>query len=191
MEDRQSLADRLNTVEADRNRGASVIFINGTVGAGKTTTANNVGELLQELGASHAVIDLDWLRNAWPAPPEDRFNLELQLRNLAPVAANFRAAGARLLIIAGVLETLDARALYEEALGSRIVVCRLVVAPARLDQRLRHRHPPGADREWHLARAHELHAILAQAGVDDFLIDVDDETGPVVAQRVLAGAGIR
>ncbi len=185
------MAATLTFVSVDPSIRASVIFINGTVGAGKTTTANEVGELLRELGMSHAVIDLDWLRNAWPAPRDDPFNLELELRNLTAVAENFRAAGARVLIIAGVMATPDARVRYEEALGSDIVVCRLVVAPAVLDRRLQNRHPPGRERVWHLARAPELHGILTAAGVDDFLIEVDSETGPAVAECVLLGAGFR
>ena len=40
------------------------LFLNGTVGAGKTTTADAIGSLLQESATPHAIIDLDWLRHA-------------------------------------------------------------------------------------------------------------------------------
>jgi len=61
------------------------LFINGTVGAGKTTTAHEIGTLLQDRGTPYAIIDLDSLRNAWPSPPDDRFNLEPELQNLAAI----------------------------------------------------------------------------------------------------------
>ncbi|MDR6989252.1 adenylylsulfate kinase-like enzyme [Paenarthrobacter nitroguajacolicus] len=44
------------------------IFLNGTVGVGKTTVAVYVGKALQRLGIAHAIIDLDAIRHAWPAP---------------------------------------------------------------------------------------------------------------------------
>jgi adenylylsulfate kinase-like enzyme len=40
-------------------------LINGTVGVGKTTVAEAVGDLLAGSGVSHAVLDLDWLRQPW------------------------------------------------------------------------------------------------------------------------------
>jgi adenylylsulfate kinase-like enzyme len=81
------------------------LFLNGSVGAGKTTTAEAVGRLLGRRSVPHAVIDLDWLRCAWPSPERDPFNHELELRNLTAVAANYRAAGAQLLVLAGVISS--------------------------------------------------------------------------------------
>ena len=46
----------------------SAMLINGTVGAGKTSVAEMVGDLLTEAGMPNAVIDLDWLRRSWPSP---------------------------------------------------------------------------------------------------------------------------
>nr|WP_220093533.1 zeta toxin family protein [Flexivirga caeni] len=44
------------------------LLITGTVGAGKTTTAYAVGDLLRARELPHAVIDLDELHRLWPAP---------------------------------------------------------------------------------------------------------------------------
>ena len=79
------------------------VFLNGTVGSGKTTTAFQLGALLRGRGIPHAVIDLDALRTGWPAPPADPFSHELELANLQSVAAHVTAAGARMFILAGVL----------------------------------------------------------------------------------------
>ncbi len=67
--------------------------------------AELVGERLAAAEVPHAVIDLDWLRNTWPSPPGDRFNLAIELRNLRDVARNFLDAGAVRLVLAGVVET--------------------------------------------------------------------------------------
>ncbi len=66
---------------------AGALLVNGTVGSGTSTTAEEVGRLLAERGTPHAVVDLDALRRAWPAPPDDPFHGELELANLAAVAA--------------------------------------------------------------------------------------------------------
>ncbi|MER5807868.1 hypothetical protein ABT143_06685 [Streptomyces sp. NPDC002033] len=62
-------------------------------GAGKTSTADLLGDLPADAGAPHAVIYLDRLCQAWPPPADDPFQLGLFLANLRPVTANYRAAG--------------------------------------------------------------------------------------------------
>ena len=83
----------------------SALLINGTVGAGKTSVAEMVGNLLTEAGVPNAVIDLDWLRRSWPSPEGDRFNVAMALRNLRAVARNYQDAGAVRIVLAGVIET--------------------------------------------------------------------------------------
>ncbi|WP_425563916.1 hypothetical protein, partial [Nonomuraea longicatena] len=74
--------------------------------------------LLDEKGVPGAVIDVDWLRRSWPSPPDDPFNHAVTLRNLAPVARNFRAGGAERLILAGVIESVAERDDYARALAT-------------------------------------------------------------------------
>ena len=95
----------------------AALLVTGTVGAGKTTTVQAIGDVLGERGVSHAVIDLDWLRRAWPPPRDDPFQQALELRNLAAVARTYLDAGAVRLVLAGVLEDPADRAGYEEAVG--------------------------------------------------------------------------
>ena len=47
---------------------ATALFLNGTVGVGKTTVALAIGDLLAAARVPHAVIDVDWLRRGWPPP---------------------------------------------------------------------------------------------------------------------------
>ena len=77
------------------------LLINGTVGSGKTTTADAIGTQLRDRGVPHAVIDLDWLRNAWPAPVGDPFNDLIGLQNLESMITNFRSAGIQRFVLAG------------------------------------------------------------------------------------------
>ncbi|MEV6635421.1 hypothetical protein AB0M54_32185 [Actinoplanes sp. NPDC051470] len=166
------------------------LLINGTVGSGKTSTADALGDLLAGDEVPHAVIDMDWLRRAWPSPPGDPFRSDLALRNLAAVAANFREAGARRLVVAGVIEERDERDDYQAALGLPLRVCRLRVDLATVRDRLIRRHTgDDAGLRWHLDRSGELDAILERAGTEDFVVDAGDRPVAGVAAAIRKAAG--
>ncbi len=165
------------------------MFINGSVGAGKTSTMEEVGWMLESRGVAHALIDLDWLRHAWPAPEHDRFNSVLELQNLSAVVRNFVGAGAERIVLAGVIEVASARSLYEAAVGVPLTICRLSVPVPNLRARLARRHESGRELEWHLQRAGELDDLLRAAQLDDVVVEVEGEPPPVVADRVLNAVG--
>lgn len=54
-------------MRAESSLEPRALLINGTVGVGKTSVAEGVGGLLTDAGVPNAVIDLDWLRQSWPA----------------------------------------------------------------------------------------------------------------------------
>ena len=165
------------------------LFLNGTVGAGKTTVAGAIGAVLRDQGIPHAIIDLDALRDAWPAPADDPFNSALELRNLAAVVANYRQVGVTHLVLAGVIETLDGRAGYEHVLGGDLKVCRLDVDLAVVRQRLAGRHAlESSSLSWHLDRSGELQAILESAAVEDSVVDVTALSVADAAAEVLRAA---
>ncbi|MGY4766497.1 hypothetical protein ACXC9Q_06220 [Kribbella sp. CWNU-51] len=76
----------MNSLPPQEILAPRALLITGPVGIGKTAVAGAVGEALAEVGVPGAVIDLDGLASAWPAPPDDRFNLALELRNLRAAA---------------------------------------------------------------------------------------------------------
>ncbi|MFF2053222.1 hypothetical protein ACFVU2_16595 [Leifsonia sp. NPDC058194] len=164
------------------------VFLNGTVGVGKTTVAEAISAL--EPGP-HAVVDLDQVRRLHPAPATDVFNHELELRNLHALATNYRAAGARRFILAGVLEESGEVGRYLDALRTeRMLICRLVAAPSVVEGRLRLRHADDPDGlAWHLRRAGELDAVLAEAAIDDLVVDTSDLRPREIARHVRAAAG--
>ena len=165
------------------------LFLNGTVGVGKTSIADAVGDLLTERGIPHAVLDLDWLRNTWPAPDDDPFNSRIELANLATVSTTYRAAGVTHLVLAGVMETAEGRADYERILGSDLTVCRLDVALDVVRERLSGRHAAhDAHLAWHLHRAGELQGILEAASIEDAVVDATRLTVREAASAVLEAA---
>ena len=173
------------------NEPAEVVLLSGTVGAGKTTTAHALSDLLAAEGVPHAVVDLDEVRLLRPPPPGDPFQHEVELANLRDLARNYRAAGAARLLLAGVVEEAGEVARYRTALaGARLLLVRLVVdldlAAERL--RARHAHEPEA-LAWHLHRVGELTAVLDAAPFEDARLDTTGRAPEDVAGEVLRLAG--
>ena len=162
----------------------------GPVGAGKSTAAGALSDLLEQADVPHAMIDMDHLRWVYPRPPDDRFNARLGHRNLAAVSAAYRAAGARVLVLADVVETLADRANYERAIpDARVVIVRLRVPPKRIAERLQGRDA-GEQLAWSLKRAPELEGIMDAAGIGaepgDLIVEVGERTPDAVATEIAA-----
>ena len=164
------------------------VFLNGTVGVGKSTVADAISALD---GVSHAVIDLDAIRRLVPAPETDPFNLELERENLRSVVANYRRAGATRFVVAGVIERASDASRYRDALGAeRLLVVRLVADPDVINQRLRQRHrDDAAGLQWHLSRAGELSRILDDDDSQDLLLDATSRTPADLACEIRRSAG--
>ena len=164
------------------------LFITGTVGAGKTTVASEISDVLAELEIPNAAVDLDAL--CWQWPPTSPWNADLTLENLAAIWPNYHAHGATRLILAGVLEDPAELARYRTAVpGAQIIVCRLVAPEPVRVSRLLGRMRPGPSRDWHLNRTVELEDILSRRGVAEFTVDNGDRPARDVAVEVLVRAG--
>ncbi|ALD11834.1 AAA family ATPase [Clavibacter capsici] len=167
------------------------VILTGTVGAGKTTTMHALGALLGERDVPHALVDGDAVRLLHPAPADDPFQQELELRNLRALARTYREAGARVVLVATVVERSADLPRYAEALGSRApLVVRLSVDPDAVRARLDARHSgDAAALAWHRARAPELAAIIDAAGLGGLAIDTTSRTPAEVATLVADRAG--
>jgi dephospho-CoA kinase len=94
------------------------------------------------------------------------------------------------LVLARVLENGNELDRYRTAVpGAEIVVCGLVATEATRRERLLKRMPPGASRDWHLARSAELEPILERFELADFVVVNDGRSVREVALEVLERAG--
>jgi gluconate kinase len=163
------------------------VWLNGTVGAGKTTVGEHLAELLSQAGEAVAFINTDDLGRCWPRPTGDPFNVDLLVRNLTAVASNYVRAGARTVVVAGVVQTNDQLGRFSSALETAPALVRLTVPADEVSRRLRRRHGEfdEAGLRWHLARAPELDGLLDISGLPSVLVE---NTGPpaATAQAVLA-----
>lgn len=170
--------------------GTRVLLITGTVGAGKTTLAREVGELLRNSGVTSAMIDLDSLSYISPGADDDRFNSRFVLRNLLAIWPNYAAVGVDHLVLArfvGGLAELDA---YREAIpNSAFTVCRVTASGATVQRRLREREC-GVAQAFLLQLSRQLERQAAAIGVEDFVVDNGDKRSITdVAREVLVRAG--
>lgn len=150
-----------------------LLIISGPVGVGKSSVAGELSALLERKSIPHTLIDLDGLSYTYPRPENDRFASRLACDNLAAIWPNCVAAGAKNIIIARTVEAAgDVEMIAKAVPGTQQVVCQLYASDNTLTARVKNREK-GSGLDWHIARAKELSASLAQTGPADIRIDTD------------------
>lgn len=171
---------------ADRQSArVPVLLITGPVGVGKSTVAGEAVRQLRDADIAHAYIDLAQIGACWPTPADDPWQERLLHRNLACMWANFRAAGARRLVLCRVLEARSLLRHIESAVpGAEITVIRLRAPLALIHARVRAREA-GRDPRWYSDAATDLARQMDEVRVEDHLIDnVDRPAGEVAAEAL-------
>jgi dephospho-CoA kinase len=166
------------------------VLITGTIGAGKTAVATDIGECLAKRHLPTAVVDLDWLGWVTRLPAGDDHSIyELILRNLQAVWPNFRSAGVCCLVLVRAIQSREEVDALREALpDARIQVVRLTASPGTIAERLRKRDT-GVILEEHLSEASEFTQILDEIRIDDIQVENEDRSVREVAMDVLGRLG--
>lgn len=111
-------------------------------------------------------------------------------RNLASLAGNYVDAGARTIVIAGVIQTDAQLQRYSAALGTTPHLVRIVAPAEAIERRLHARHgrSDASGLRWHLERAPELEIILDES---DLPMEIVDNIGTplATAHAVLVAIG--
>lgn len=166
-----------------------VLLLTGPVGVGKTTTAGEISLRLEVSGRPVSTIDLDALCQIFPRPADDPFAERLGFVALQMLWAIHREAGAKLLVLAGVVESDAALDSYRAAVpGAEITVVRLAAADEAIRSRVEHREQ-GSDLEWNLRRAAELQRVFETAPLQAIVIDTSFCSVSEVADQVLRAVG--
>lgn len=167
---------------------ARALLVIGPVGSGKTTTLHEIEAILDQAGTPNAIVDLDWLAWATPAPTSTATVHELLVANLAAVWRTFHAAGIEHIALARMLSDPSEIAAVRGALhGCETTVVELSVDSGVLEQRIRLRDS-GVQLTEHLALLDAYDAEGAEARADA-VIDIDDQSPAQVARDVLGVAG--
>ncbi|MEM7168841.1 MAG: hypothetical protein AAF530_01630 [Pseudomonadota bacterium] len=159
-----------------------LLILSGPVGVGKSSVGDELSVKLMEQWVPHSFIDLDALAQTFPRPAGDPYGSRLALKNMADVWRNCRAAGARNLIVARVVETAAEREAIAAAVpGSRTTLCHLRASEATLLARVRQREM-GAGLDWHLKRTLELARSLEETCPFDLAVEADNRSLKDIAE---------
>jgi len=164
---------------------AEALIVTGPCGAGKTTTAFECLELLEEAGVPAAMIDAE-LVYYHPAPPDDPHKERVAERALAALWDIYREEGIERLLLPRVLLHAPHLELVRRAVPvERCVVVWLDVPEHVVAARLAARER-GSAVGWHLQRAREVRESGMRDRADAH-VDADRPIGEValdVLQRV-------
>ncbi|MBT2533231.1 AAA family ATPase [Arthrobacter sp. ISL-48] len=164
-----------------------VIFLNGTYGAGKTSTLDHIGDLLSQAQKPFSLMDVDWFHRSWPPSKDDPTNTDTEAANMAAVWRNYKNTGARQLVVSGVMASLQDRTRYEAIFELPVRPIRLTATEEETEKRLRRRYTPEQDSslQWHLKRYRQLNSTLTAAGLDEAIIETTQRKPGQVARDVL------
>ena len=111
-----------------------VLWLCGPPGAGKTAVGWEIFSQLTRAGIETGYVDIDQLGMCYPEAASDPGRHRMKAQNLGSVVANFRAAGARCLIVSGVVDA--ARGVHDDMIPqAAVTVCRLRAGRDELRQR--------------------------------------------------------
>ena len=153
-----------------------VLWLCGPPGVGKTVVGWETYSRLVRSGFQSAYVDIDQLGICYPAPAADPGRHRMKARNLGGVVANFRADGARCLVVSGVVDA-SAGVPAEEIDQGVVTLCLLRADRDELARRFVDRGSP----------AGQIHLVLQEAADLDAgqVADVTvDTTGLPVAEVV-------
>jgi hypothetical protein len=164
------------------------LLLTGTVGAGKTVVAIEVGRLLEQQGRSAAVVDLDWL--GWLHMRSSTLTADqLIAHNLAAIWPNLRDAGMRYAVLARAVLARDGLdALRAAVPDADLTVVRLTASPSTIEGRLR-RRDSGDELAEHLRASLEMSRAMDRARLEHMVVAGDGRSPGEIALEVLQRVG--
>jgi len=162
-----------------------VLVLHGSPGAGKSTLARAISELLRASGAPHGVIDMDELSLIDPSPGHS-----FAIANLRAIWPNYAAvANVKIIISTVVADEPELRELHEAMPGAAIMVCELTAPVEVLKERVTAREP---DEFWRsrlrgYVDLHHSRADLEQ--IRDLLVSTHEKPVDATAREILQVTG--
>lgn len=200
------------TVERSDSHGSPVtdpgeiLWLCGATAVGKSTVGWQIYQQIRRAGFHAAFVDLEQIGFYRPASIGEHGNHRLKARNLAAIWQNYRASGARRLVVVGPIDRPEAvRAYTAELPAASITLCRLHASRDQLTERIMLRSKgigatwglagdeltgQPAELLWHVpARAAAEAESLERAAIGDLRIDTDGRAVQDIAHEILLRTG--
>jgi hypothetical protein len=156
-----------------------VLWLCGGSGTGKSTVAWRVFNDLAGQGVRVGYVDVDQIGMLFPACDEDPDRHDFKVDNFAGLTANYRAAGAQVLLVSGAIDPERGGDFAERAVHAEIVFCLLTADEPTLRRRL-------VERGWPAETAGDsigLSNALRKAPFVTTIIDCTDRTPESLARQ--------
>ena len=162
-----------------------VLVLHGSPGAGKTTLARAVSELLREADLAHGVIDMDELSIVHPQPGRS-----FARENLKAIWPRYAAVpGLRLLLPSVIADEAELLLLRDALPGANLAVCELTAPEAVLKERVTAREPNEFWREGLRRWVDVFHARDDLHRIRDFLVSTHERSVEDAAREVVTKVG--
>jgi len=159
-----------------------VLVLTGGLGAGKTSVAVEVGEILSSLGTPVSVVDLDQLCWTAPAPWSGVAVDDVLVGSLAAILPVHAAAGVQRLVLPRLVRTPDEVDQLRTAIAPEsLVVVELTASEAERETRVRARDT-GRTLTDHLE---EIADLVPEPGLADHVVPTDGRDVEDVAADVV------
>jgi len=149
-----------------------VLWVCGAPATGKSTVAWQVLLDLEREGVRAGCVDIDQLGMVYPPPDGDPDRDLLKAANLEAVIPHHAAAGARVLVVSGVVDVERVEYFSTHTNGLEVTFCQLIVEEAVLRRRIAARGWSTADGD----RAVEEMRALRRANLIDTTLDTTART---------------
>jgi len=162
-----------------------VLVLHGSPGAGKTTLARAISELLREADLAHGVIDMDELSIVHPQPGRS-----FARENLKAIWPRYAAVpGLRLLLPSVIADEAELLLLRDALPGANLAVCELTAPEAVLKERVTAREPNEFWREGLRRWVDVFHARQDLHRIRDFLVSTHERSVEDAAREVVTKVG--
>ena len=152
------------------NSRLPVLWVCGAPATGKSTVAWQVFSDLADQGLSVGYLYIDQIGMLQPPPDADPSCHRFKVDNFAGMVRNYRAAGAQVLVVSGVIDPEHGNDFAEAAVEADITLCHLTVAEPTLRGRL-------AARGWPPEAADEAVIMMSDLADAPFVTTVINTTG--------------
>lgn len=185
------------TVPDGRAPRGAVLWLYGADAVGKSAVGWEAYTQLAEAGEPVAYVDTDYLGFCTPAPADQA---ELVAQNLTGVWAGFAATGVRLLVVSGIVVTLQDRDRFQQAIPrAEFTFCRLtaradtvrarIVLRREVEERTRGGELSAevrAELDAYGERSIAFAELLERIGLEAFGVATDDRAPAEIARDVVA-----